>query len=249
MNTLLTCLIANLLPLCVTIYASGSEPEDCHETIVETPKEDIIRTDVSPKTHVVKNEQGNYILEDGGVYAVRGTIYGDIIGRGDIGLRFEDGAIINGCVDLQSTTNKATRRFPRVPRIWIDYTCHATINNPGKIALQAGHYKPTYIEYCGTLTINGNVNGNIQLTDGGTILIINGNLNDGFAYLNKETWLRINGTIGDDVEIKAEFNQHGNGASFTKPYSTDGNYKVFYGGDDSNNNPDSGPFPIDNRGN
>ena len=216
MNILKVCLIANLFPVCVAIYA----------------KEDIIRTDVSPKTHVIKNEQGKYILEDGGVYTVSGTVYGDIEGSGDIGLRFEDGTIINGCVNLQCKTYSIIRRNPR---IWIDYTCHATINNPGKVALQAGCYGPISIEYCGTLIVNGNVSGRVQLTDGGTTLIVNGNINDGYAYLNKETWLRVNGTIENGVMIRAEFDQYGNEAYITDTYATDGNHKVFYGGDDPNN--------------
>lgn len=215
MNTLKACLIAYLLPIYVTLYA----------------KEEIIRTDVSPHTPVSKNEQGKYILDNGGVYTVRGTIYGDIEGRGDIGLRFENGTIINGCVNLQYASSRVPRKYPRNPRIWIDYTCHATINNPGQIALQAGSFGPTFIEYCGTLTVNGNVSGGVQLTDGGTTLIVNGNMTEGFAYLNKETWLRINGTIEDGVRIKAEFDQYGDEAYITNSYSTDGDYKIFYGGD------------------
>ena len=216
MNILKACLIAYLLPVCVTIHA----------------KEDIIRTDVSPQTHVAKDEQGNYILEDGGVYTVSGTVYGNIIGRGDIGLKIANGTIINGRVDLQRKISKVTRKYPSNPRIWIDYTCHATINNPDTVALQAGSYGPTFIEYCGTLTVNGNVSGNIQLTDGGTTLIVNGNMTDGFAYLNKETWLRLKGTIGDGVRIKAEYDQDGNEAYITNSYQVDDNYLVFYGGDD-----------------
>lgn len=221
MNILKACLIAYLLPVCVSLCA----------------KDDIIRTDVNPKIPVLKNEEGNYILEDGGVYAVRGTVYGDIIGRGDIGLKIEDGTIINGQVDLQCSAVRVRRKFPTNPRIWVDYTCHATINNLGNIALQAGHRGPTFIEYCGTLTVNGNVSGNIQLTDGGTTLIVNGDINEGNAYLNKETWLRVNGTIGEGVVIKAEFNQYGNEARITNSYATDGDHKVFYGGDDPYTNP------------
>ena len=175
---------------------------------------------------------GNYILEDGGVYTVSGTVYGNIIGRGDIGLKIANGTIINGRVDLQRKISKVTRKYPSNPRIWIDYTCHATINNPDTVALQAGSYGPTFIEYCGTLTVNGNVSGNIQLTDGGTTLIVNGNMTDGFAYLNKETWLRLKGTIGDGVRIKAEYDQDGNEAYITNSYQVDDNYMVFYGGDD-----------------
>ena len=224
--------VANLLLVCGAIYATGLEPESYNETTVKMTKEDIIRTDVNPKTHVFKNEQGNYILEDGGVYTVSGIVYGDIIGRGDIGLKIEDGTVINGCVDLQSTVNRVSWRKPRVPRIWVDYTSVATINNPGKIALQAGHNRPTFIEYCGTLIVNGDVSGGVQLTDGGTTLIVKGNMNDGYAYLNKGTWLRVNGTIGEGVEIKAEYDQNGNEAYITNSFSTDGDNKVFYGGDD-----------------
>lgn len=234
-NTLIACLIAYSLPVCVTIHESVFEPEK--RITAKKTKEVITRTDVTPHTSVFKNEQGEYILENGGVYTVSGTINGDIKGSGDIGLKIEDGTVINGCVDLQRTTGIATRKHPNNPRIWIDHTCKATINNPGKIALQAGSYGPTFIEYCGTLTVNGNVSGNVQLTDGGTTLIINGNINDGFAYLNKETWLRVNGTIGEGVEIEAEYDQNGNEAHITDSYSTEGDYKVFYGGDDPNNKP------------
>lgn len=208
------------------------ELQDTEEDVVKMTKDGIIRTDVNPKTLVFKNEQGKYILKNGGVYTVKGTLYGDIEGRGDIGLKIEDGTIINGQVDLQCTANNVIRKYPSNPRIWVDYKCHATINNPDGIALQAGHRGPTFIEYCGTITVNGNVSGNIQLTDGGTTLIVNGNVCDGFAYLNKETWLRVNGTIEDGVRIKAEFNQYGNEASITNSYATDGDIKVFYGGDE-----------------
>lgn len=207
------CLIACLLSVCTMLR----------------PKEDIIRTDVTPNTHVSKDEQGNYILEDGGVYAASGTLNGDIKGSGYIVLRIEDGTIINGCVDLRCATNNATRRFPR---IWIDYTCRATINNPGKVALQTGHYVPTFIEYCGTLTVNGDLSGRVQLTDGGTVLVVNGNIDDGSAYLYKETWLKVKGTIGEEVRIRAEFDPNGHETYITNSYTTDGDYKVFYGGDD-----------------
>ena len=212
------CLIACLLPVCAMLQA----------------KEDIIRTDVTPNTHVSKDEEGNYILEDGGVYAASGILNADIKGSGYIVLRIEDGTVINGCVDLQCATNNATRRFPR---IWIDYTCQATINNPGKVALKTGHYVPTFIEYCGTLIVNGELCGRVQLTDGGTTLVVNGDMSDGSAYLYKETWLRVKGTIGEGVGIRAEFGQNGREASITNSYATDGDYKVFYGGDDPDDIP------------
>ena len=236
MNTAKVCLIAYSFSVCAMFYGSEFEPEyrlEKREKTTRTTKEgSIVRTDVNPKTPVLKNEEGNYILEKGGVYTVGGTIWGDIIGRGDIGLRMENGTVINGCVNLQCATGNVSRKYPTNPRIWIDYNCRATINNPDSIALQTGGYGPTYIEYCGTLTVNGDISGSIQLTDGGTALIVNGNINDGFAYLKKETWFRVKGTIGDEVTIKAEFDQNGDEAYITESYSTDGDYKVFYGGDD-----------------
>ena len=210
------CLIAYLLLLCGAICA----------------RENIIRTDVNPKTPVLKDEQGNYILEDGGVYTVSGTVNANIKGSGDIGLRMEDGTVINGCVELLGTKGDVDRKLPR---IWVDYTCHATINNPGKVALQAGSHRPTFIEYCGTLVVNGNVSGMLQLTDGGTTLVVNGNMNDGSAYLDKETWLRLKGTIFEGVMIRAEYGSDGKNANITDTYISEGegDYKVFYGGEES----------------
>ena len=208
-TTLKVCLLAISLPVCLV-------------------RAEIIRTDVNPQVPVLRDEQGKYILKDGGIYTVSGTIDGDIEGHGDIGVRMSGGTVINGCVDLQYSSSSRTRR---VPRIWIDYTCRATINNSGKIALQTGRYRPTFIEYCGTLTVNGNVSGSVQITDGGTTLIVQGEINDGFAYLNKETWLRVKGPIQEGVEIRAEYDRRGNEANITNSYTTEGDYRVYYGGD------------------
>ena len=206
--------MANLLFVCGTICAEVN----------------VIRTDVTPKTPVYKNEEGVYLLEDGGVYTVSGTINGDIKGCGDIGVKMEDGTVINGSVELLGTTGKVRQRLPR---IWVDYTCRATINNPDEVALQAGSHGPTFVEYCGTLVVNGNVSGLFQLTDGGTTLVVNGNVNDGSAYLDKETWLRVKGTLGEGVTIRAEYGQDGDEAFITETYASDGDYKVFYGGEES----------------
>ena len=206
-------LIASLLLICGTICA------EVH----------IIRTDVNPKTPVLKNEEGVYVLEDGGVYTVRGTINGDIKGIGDIGVKMEDGTVINGCVELLS---KPGNKSQRLPRIWIDYTCRATINNPGKVALHAESHRPIFVEYCGTLVVNGNVSGAVQLTDGGTTLVVNGDMNDGFAYLYKETRLRVKGAISEGVTIRAEYGPDGKEAYITETYALDGDYKVFFGGEE-----------------
>jgi hypothetical protein len=204
-------LIANLFLVCTAIRAEVN----------------VIRTDVNPKTPVFKNEEGVYMLEEGGVYTIRGIVNGDIKGCGDIGVKMEDGTVVNGCVELLGKRGSVSRKLPR---IWIDYTCQATINNPGEVALQTGSHRPTFVEYCGTLVVNGNVSGALQLTDGGTTLVVNGDMKDGFAYLDKETWLRVKGTLADGVMISAEFGHDGDEAPITDTYATDGDYKVFFGG-------------------
>lgn len=207
------CLIATFLLVCSVIRAEVN----------------VIRTDVTPKTPVSMNEEGVYVLKDGGVYTVSGTINGDIKGGGDIVMKMENGTVVNGRVELVGKTGYLSQRLPK---IWIDYTCRAIINNPGEVALQAGNLGPTFIEYCGTLVVNGNVSGQFQLTDGGTTLVVNGNMNDGSTYLDKETWLRLKGTIGTDVMIRAEYGRDGHEAFITETYASDGNYKVFFGGEE-----------------
>ena len=206
-------LIANLILVCTAIRAEVN----------------VIRTDVNPKTPVFKNEEGVYMLEEGGVYTIRGIVNGDIKGCGDIGVKMEDGTVVNGCVELLDKRGSVSRKLPR---IWIDYTCQATINNPGEVALQAGSHGPTFVEYCGTLVVNGNVSGHLQLTDGGTRLIVNGNMNDGSAYLDKETWLCVKGTLGEGVVIRAECGRDGHEAFITESFTSDGDYKVFFGGEE-----------------
>ena len=78
MNTAKVCLIAYSFSVCAMFYGSEFEPEyrlEEREKTTRTTKEgSIVRTDVNPKTPVLKNEEGNYILQKGGVYTVGGTI-------------------------------------------------------------------------------------------------------------------------------------------------------------------------------
>lgn len=156
----------------------------------------------------------NYNLPEG-ISWVYGTGSANITGSGSTSLYlFDRGIIINGCLTLQSVDYN--------DQALISLNSNVVISNPGANALVGSDTYTTEIDGCEcTLTIDGNVSGKFTLTHG----IYGGQLG---------TTLRVKGTVSGTI-----YDEGGTALD----YVTDGDYKVYYGGDgfdDPGNEPGGG---------